>query len=85
VWRFDEEGNDPYQTEHDDLQASIRAGRPINETEYGAKSTLAAVLGRMATYSGRMVTWEEALVSPRLGPEEYTGGYPMPPVAMPGQ
>jgi len=85
VWRFEGEGNDPYQTEHDDLQASIRAGKPINETEYGAKSTLSAILGRMATYSGKMVTWEEALTSPRLGPEDYDAPYPVPPVPTPGQ
>ncbi|MEZ5962315.1 MAG: Gfo/Idh/MocA family oxidoreductase [Planctomycetota bacterium] len=84
-WRFEGDNNDPYQTEHDDLHASIRAGKPINEAEYGAKSTLSAILGRMATYSGKMVTWEEALASPRIGPDRYDGPYPTPPVATPGQ
>ncbi len=85
-WEFEGEGNDPYQTEHDDLVSSIRAGKPINEAENGAKSTLSAVMGRMATYSGKMVTWAQAMESPRLGPTDYgTGPYPVPPVAMPGR
>lgn len=54
---------DPYQTEHDELFASIRAGQVINDAEIGAKSTMTAIMGRMATYSGQTITWEEALNS----------------------
>jgi myo-inositol 2-dehydrogenase/D-chiro-inositol 1-dehydrogenase len=53
----------PYQQEHDDLFAAIRANTPYNEAENGAKSSLTAVLGRMATYTGGEVTWEQALNS----------------------
>ena len=53
----------PYQTEHDQLFASIRAGEVINNAEYGAKSTMTALLGRMATYSGKRIEWDEALSS----------------------
>jgi predicted dehydrogenase len=85
-WEFEGEGNDPYQTEHDDLFASIRKSQPINEAENGAKSTLTAVMGRMATYTGKMVTWEQALDSPRLGPPDYgVTAYPVPPIAIPGR
>lgn len=51
----------PYQVEHDDLFAAIRSGNPINDTEVGAKATLSAIMGRMATYSGKVITWEDAL------------------------
>jgi len=84
-WRFSGENNDPYQTEHDDLFASIRAGKPINEGRRGAESTMMAILGRMATYAGREVTWEEAMASERLGPESYEfGELSTSPVPMPG-
>lgn len=56
-------GGNPYQVEHDDLFASIRSGNPINEGEYGAKSSMTAILGRMCTYSGKVLTWDEALNS----------------------
>ncbi len=52
-----------HQQEHHDLFAALRAGELPNETEYGAKSTMTAILGRMATYSGQVVTWKEAMES----------------------
>lgn len=58
-WTYDGARNDPYQTEHDDLFASIRSGQPLNEGQFVAESTLTAIMGRMATYSGKMVTWEK--------------------------
>ena len=56
----------PYQEEHDQLFASIRNGKPINNTEYGAKSTMAAIMGRMATYTGEVITWDTAMNSSHL-------------------
>jgi len=53
----------PYQQEHADFIASIRAGKPINEGRQVAESTLTAIMGRMATYTGLEVTWEQALNS----------------------
>lgn len=53
----------PYQVEHDTLQACIRDNKPINNAYYGATSTMTAILGRMATYSGKEVTWDEAINS----------------------
>lgn len=50
-----------YQTEHDDLFAAIRNDTPYNEAEYAANSTMTAILGRMATYSGKLVRWDEAI------------------------
>jgi hypothetical protein len=62
-WRYSGSTPDPYQVEHDDLFASIRSGNPINEAVSGAKSTMTAILGRMCTYSGKEVTWDEAINS----------------------
>ncbi|HEY3964378.1 MAG TPA: Gfo/Idh/MocA family oxidoreductase [Planctomycetaceae bacterium] len=71
-WRFRGRSGNPYQVEHDDLQASIRAGKPINEAENGAKSSMTSILGRMCTYSGQMIEWNTALNSNiNLQPKEY--------------
>jgi hypothetical protein len=43
------------------LFAALRDGRTYNEGDYGAQSTMTAILGRMATYSGKIVKWDEAL------------------------
>ena len=46
--------------------ADLRAGKRPNEAEYGAKSTMTAILGRMATYSGKMIQWDDAINSDLL-------------------
>lgn len=77
-----------YQVEHDVLQASIRSGNPINEGENGAKSTMTAILGRMACYGGKEVKWDDALNSKIvLGPYDalsFDTPVPVPTVATPG-
>ncbi|MEX2560582.1 MAG: Gfo/Idh/MocA family oxidoreductase [Pirellulales bacterium] len=86
-WRYRGERNNPYQTEHDDLFASIRSASPLNEGEFGALSSMTAILGRMATYSGKMITWEQALESElSLAPSAYAfdAAPPTPGVAVPG-
>src|SRR5688572_3645085 len=56
---------DPYQTEHDELFAAIAKGEyKFSDAENGAKSTMTAILGRMATYSGQVIDWDKALQSP---------------------
>jgi myo-inositol 2-dehydrogenase / D-chiro-inositol 1-dehydrogenase len=62
-WRHEGEPADPYQREHDVLFRAIRRGEEHDETENGAYATLTAILGRMATYSGKKVTWKQALES----------------------
>jgi predicted dehydrogenase len=62
-------GQNPYQLEHDALFAAIRSDKPHNEVQAGAEATMTAILGRMATYTGRTVTWEEGINSQTvLGP-----------------
>jgi len=71
-WRYRGPRPNPYQVEHDDLFASIRAGKPYNEAEYGAISTMTAIFGRMATYSGKVLSWDQAIGSEiQLRPEKY--------------
>jgi len=57
------DGN-PYQIEHDELFAAVAKGEhKFNDGENGAKSTLVGIMGRMATYSGKVVKFDEALNS----------------------
>lgn len=82
------EDNHFYQTEHDELFASIRSGKPINNGEYMAKSTMLAILGRMCTYTGQEISWKDAMASQeKLGPDRYDWDVPLevPPVAQPGK
>ena len=85
-WTYTGKHKNMYQVEHDLLFAGIRKGEPLNNGEYMAKSTLLAIMGRMATYTGKSVTWKQALASKeRLGPTEYKwGDVKMPEVAVPG-
>ena len=53
----------PIQQEQDDLLASIRAGKPLFEGDFGALSSMTGILGRMALYSGQEVTWDQAIKS----------------------
>jgi predicted dehydrogenase len=85
-WRARRNNNDDmYQNEHDELFASIRAGKPINDGDRMAKSTLLAIMGRMAAYTGQEITWEKALASQEdLTPRYEFGPLPVAPVAQPG-
>jgi predicted dehydrogenase len=85
-WRYRGPNNNMYQTEHDELFAAIRSGKPINNGLYASYSTLLAIMGRMAAYTGEVVTWDMALNSKEsLGPSEYTwGDAPNRPVPKPG-
>lgn len=75
-----------YQTEHDEMFAAIRAGKAINNGDYMCKSTMMAILGRMSAYTGKSLTWEQAMNSKEdLTPASYAWGpMPVPLVATPG-
>jgi len=60
---YSKKDRNPYVQEHMDLIASIREGKPLNELQAVAESTLTAIMGRMAVYSGQVVTWDMALKS----------------------
>lgn len=64
------QGSAGHQVEWDDLLAAVLAGKPYNEADEAADSTMTAILGRMATYSGQLVEWDEAVKSELgYGPE----------------
>ena len=76
--------HDGHQIEHDHLFAALLAGEPYNEGDYGASSTMTAILGRMATYSGKIVRWDEALASDLdLQPTSYA--WDATPPVLPGE
>ena len=52
-----------HELEHVAFFDNIRSGKTRNDAEYGAKSTLMGIMGRMATYTGQVITWEQALNS----------------------
>jgi len=87
MWKFQGHAKDMYQQEHDELWASIRAGKPNNDCQRGANTTLMALMGRMAAYTGQTISWEQALNSTqRLGPTSYEfGPLQTPPVSIPGR
>jgi len=86
-WTYQGAKNDMYQAEHDALFASIRQAKPINNGQRLATSSLLAIMGRMAAYTGQQVTWEEALNSQEsLFPArlEWKMSHPVPPMPRPG-
>ncbi len=89
-----ESGRGMHQIEQDELFASIRAGKPINNGHYMCQSTLIGILGRMVGYTGQEITWDEIVSSKQdLSPERYAWDADPPtlpdkngkyPVAVPG-
>ena len=89
-----QQGVSAYQLQHDRLFAALHAGQPFFEGDYAATSAMSAIMGRMALYSGKEVTWEEALNSNlSLSPAKYDLNADPPampdndgkyPVAVPG-
>lgn len=70
-WTFSGKRERMHQTEHDEFFASIRAGRPINDGTRMAHSSLMALMGRMAAYTGQEISWEQVLNSQQsLVPEQ---------------
>ncbi len=86
-WSYTGHAKNMYQQEHDELFAAIRSGSRIDNSLYMCRSTMLAILGRMAAYTGQRITWEQAINSQEdLTPAKYEWGpIPTPTVAMPGQ
>jgi predicted dehydrogenase len=85
-WKYDGPKGSMYDIEHKELFQAIRSGEPINNGTYMSYSTMLAIMGRMACYTGQEVTWEMAMNSQEnLSPEKYEwGDVNIPEVAMPG-
>lgn len=87
-WKFTGDRANPYVQEHVDLLTAIRSGKRVNEARQVAESTLTAIMGRMAAYTGKTVTWDFAMNSKLdLSPPSYDMDtkLPVPAVAMPGR
>lgn len=81
VYQYDKaKENNPYQTEHDELFAAIAKGEyKFADAENGAKASMTAILGRLATYTGQVVEWDAALNSGMsLQPTRYAWDADMP-------
>lgn len=81
------DGN-PFVHEHTFLLESLAAGKPVNELKRVAESCLAAIMGRMSAYTGKAVTWDQALNSkldtfPK-GEIDMKGSMPEPAIPRPG-
>jgi predicted dehydrogenase len=86
-WRFEGLNPNPYQEEQAALFSAIAEGRQINEGRRVAESTLTAILGRMAAYTGQSVTWAQARDSTLdLMPQRLAfGDLPVAEVSVPGR
>jgi predicted dehydrogenase len=85
-WVYEGPTTNMYVEEHKDLFAGIRSGQPRDDSDWATKSTLMAIMGRMAAYTGEVITWEQALNSQeKLGPATYAlGPVELTPVPRPG-
>ncbi len=83
-WRFRGDEKNMYQVEHDELFAAIRKGEPINDGDWMLHSTLLGIMGRMAAYTGKRVTWEDAVNGTEdLAPDGLKWGDSFKPTGMP--
>jgi myo-inositol 2-dehydrogenase / D-chiro-inositol 1-dehydrogenase len=88
VWTFSGQKYDMYQYEHDVMFGAIRRGKTINDGVRMATSTMLAIMGRMAAYTGQQITWDQAMNSTDvIGPEkiDWNGKFEPPPLARPGK
>src|SRR6478752_4279535 len=97
LFQFDKKNeNEPYQNEHDELFAAIAKGEyKFNNAEYGAHSTMTAIMGRMATYSGQVLEWDKLMnTGLNIMPKEFAWNAMPPtlpdadgyyPIAVPGK
>ena len=88
VWAFSGQKYDMYQYEHDVLFGAIRRGKTINDGTRMATSTMLAIMGRMAAYTGQQITWDQAMNSQEsIGPDkiDWAGSFTPPPLAIPGR
>src|SRR6185436_11523505 len=86
-WRYRGPKTDMYQQEHDELFASIRNGKPMNDGQWMAQSTLMAIMARMAAYTGQEVSWDDAMNSKEAlvpGKLDWKMNLNIAPMAVPG-
>jgi myo-inositol 2-dehydrogenase / D-chiro-inositol 1-dehydrogenase len=87
-WHYEGQDVNMYDLEHEALFRSIRDSHPINNGHYMTNSTMIGIMGRMCTYTGQALTWDQCANSQqRLGPAEYAWTDRVPPseIAIPGK
>ena len=86
-WRKSESPIIHYDREHMALFNAIRKGEVINNGDYMCKSTLMAIMGRQAAYTGKTITWDQIMSSQeKLGPPKLEWGeMKVDPIAVPGK
>ena len=90
-WEYDGPSCNRFDLEHVALFSAIRSGNPINNSLYMGRSSMLAIMATWATYTGNIITWDQAMKSTHvLVPERYAfdadpptkpdtdGNYPMP-------
>jgi hypothetical protein len=90
TWRYDGPKRSGYRKEQEDLVHAIREGKPLNETRAVTEATLAAIMGRMSAYTGKVVTWDFVMNQSQLNLLERAeklefGPMPVDEVAVPGK
>lgn len=81
-WRYAGPIRDMYQAEHDEMFAALRAGKRIDNGDYMCRSTLMALMGRMAAYTGQRITWDQAWNSQEVLMPELLAFDQEPPVSV---
>ena len=88
TWKYEGPKPNMYQQEHDEFFASIRSGNYINDGDRMVNSTMMAIMGRMAGYTGKQVTWDMAMKSKLSLVPDVSKGWDSPvefvPTALPG-
>ncbi len=90
TWRYEGPKLSGYKEEQRALVRAIREGKPINETRAVTESTVAAIMGRMSAYTGKIVTWDFVMNKSQLNLLERAenlefGPMPVDEVAIPGK
>jgi len=78
TWRYEGPRKSMYRIEHEEFFASIRSGKLIHNGDRMCNSTLMGIMGRTAGYTGKEITWEQALNSQEKLVPEVTDGWDSP-------
>jgi len=60
-WNFRGQNRNPYEQEHVNQAEAMRKGERLHDGWHAATSTMIAIMGRMATYSGQEIQWNDAV------------------------
>jgi hypothetical protein len=64
TWKCQAKEPKPYDLEWEHLIQAIREDKPYNEVERGVKASIVTSMGRMASHTGQVVTYDDMLNCP---------------------